>query len=198
MQVNDEFAQAVEIIPGRFYAIAVKRPDSLSRSPIACSSLCYCIDHDLLYEPFYADFGPLNLGRTYRFCQITARLLKEGEQRGKRVYLYCGNAPQQRANAAVLLGAFQVLLLGRGADEAYAPLAGLKPFMPFRDASCGAPCFNLQVEDCLRGLSKAASVGFLDVSSGSWRFDIDEYEHFEQPLSKPPKYPPQTHPPPKG
>jgi hypothetical protein len=29
-----------------------------------------------VYEPFYADFGPLNLGRTYRFCEITARLLK--------------------------------------------------------------------------------------------------------------------------
>jgi hypothetical protein len=29
-----------------------------------------------VYEPFYADFGPLNLGRTYRFCEITARLLR--------------------------------------------------------------------------------------------------------------------------
>jgi len=31
-----------------------------------------------LYEPFYADFGPLNLGRTYRFCEITARMIKVG------------------------------------------------------------------------------------------------------------------------
>jgi hypothetical protein len=29
-----------------------------------------------VYEPFYADFGPLNMGRTFRFCEITARLLK--------------------------------------------------------------------------------------------------------------------------
>jgi hypothetical protein len=44
------------------------------------------------------------------------------------------------------VGAFQVLLMGRAADAAYAPLAALEPFMPFRDASCGVPCFNLQVQ----------------------------------------------------
>lgn len=172
-------------------------------------------------------------------------------------------------------GAFCVLLLGRPADEAYAPLAALEPFMPFRDASCGAPCFNLRVivsgahspwgtsgedgggqkgeggtregrgtgdwewpgtrrraprtgrrarrspagprnapspsqrhpctlprhnqaqmqpqpdasrfflrppplQDCLRGLQKAAEVGFLDASGGAWRFDVDEYEQYEQ------------------
>lgn len=29
-----------------------------------------------LYEPFFADFGPLNLGRTFRFCQQTKQLLQ--------------------------------------------------------------------------------------------------------------------------
>lgn len=29
-----------------------------------------------LYEPFFADFGPLNLGKTYRFCQKTKQLLQ--------------------------------------------------------------------------------------------------------------------------
>jgi hypothetical protein len=29
-----------------------------------------------LYEPFYADFGPLNLGKTYRFCEHTKQLLQ--------------------------------------------------------------------------------------------------------------------------
>lgn len=96
--------QAVEIIAGRYYlAVLNKGPEYLARSPIAASNLCYCIDHDLvstasrlqwehhllpccshasllvdaqLYEPFYADFGPLNMGRTYRFCETTARLLQ--------------------------------------------------------------------------------------------------------------------------
>ena len=144
-------------------------------------SLCYSIDDDLVYEPFYADFGPLNLGRTYRFCQITSRLLEEGARRGgARVVLRCGAAPQARANAAVLVGALQVLLLGRTAAEAAAPLAKLGPFMPFRDPSCGASCFDLTVEHCLRGLERAVAAGFLDVGGGVWRFDVEEYEHFEQ------------------
>ncbi|GBF88355.1 hypothetical protein Rsub_01067 [Raphidocelis subcapitata] len=177
----DEFeSEAVEIIAGRFYFTALRHADAISRSKAAAAAICYCIDQDLLYEPFYADFGPLNLGKTYRFCEITARLLQEAEQRGKRLYLFCGTAPQQRANASVLVGAFQVLLLGRDPDAAFAPLARLKPFLPFRDASCGAPCFLLQIQDCLRGLHKAAQAGFLDARGGVWRFDIDEYEHYEQ------------------
>jgi len=70
--------------------------------------------------------------------------------------------------------------MGRTADEAFAPLAHLRPFMPFRDASCGTSCFHLQVQDCLRGLEKAVQVGFLDAKNGSWRFDVDEYEYYEQ------------------
>jgi hypothetical protein len=106
--------QAVEVIPGRYYATALKYADSLARSRTAAAAVCYCIDHELvrgasqpgvcpqpgkkatraqpagdgaptsparpaplqLYEPFYADFGPLNLGKTFRFCEITARLLE--------------------------------------------------------------------------------------------------------------------------
>jgi len=29
-----------------------------------------------LYEPFYADFGPLNLGHAYKFCRRTAELVQ--------------------------------------------------------------------------------------------------------------------------
>ena len=36
-----------------------------------------------LYEPFYADFGPLNLGKTYRFCARTAELLEVRRVEGK-------------------------------------------------------------------------------------------------------------------
>ena len=31
-----------------------------------------------VYEPFYADFGPLNLGLAFSFCQKTRRLLEVG------------------------------------------------------------------------------------------------------------------------
>lgn len=48
------------------------------------------------------------------------------------------------------VGIYQVLYLNRTPDEAYAPLAPKGPYMPFRDASCGIPTFNLQPIDCIR------------------------------------------------
>lgn len=48
------------------------------------------------------------------------------------------------------VGIFQVLYLKRSPDDAYAPLAPKGPYMPFRDASCGIPTFNLQPIDCIR------------------------------------------------
>ncbi|PNH11604.1 Ankyrin repeat domain-containing protein [Tetrabaena socialis] len=100
---GDEFSQAAEIIPGHFYFINVRRPDSPRYSAIAQANICYTIDDELLYEPFFADFGPLNLGRTNRFCQKTKQLLQEAEKHGKKVFLYAGPHAHQKANAAVLL-----------------------------------------------------------------------------------------------
>ena len=48
------------------------------------------------------------------------------------------------------VGIYQVLYLNRSPEEAYAPLAGKGPYIPFRDASCGIPTFNLQPIDCIR------------------------------------------------
>jgi hypothetical protein len=60
----------------------------------------------------------------------------------------------------VQVGIFQVLYLNRTPDEAYAPLAGQAPYMPFRDASCGVPTFNLQPIDCIRVSSVDAEALF--------------------------------------
>ncbi|GFR50188.1 hypothetical protein Agub_g12348 [Astrephomene gubernaculifera] len=177
---EDEFAQAVEIISGLYYFLPLKRPDSPRYSPIAQSNICYCIDDELLYEPFFADFGPLNLGRTYRFCQKTKQLLQEAEKHGKRLYLYAGPHAHQKANAAVLVGIYQVIYLNRTADVAYKPLSAYKPYVPFRDASCGVSTFHLTVYDVIRGLQRAHDVGFIDWNSGSSTWSLDEYEFYEQ------------------
>ena len=52
--------------------------------------------------------------------------------------------------ALLQVGVFQVLFLQRSAEDAYAPLQVLAPFVPFRDASCGTPTFHLSVLDCIR------------------------------------------------
>ena len=45
---------------------------------------------------------------------------------------------------------YQIIYLGKSADEAYKPLVAFKPFVPFRDASCGVSSFHLTVLDCLK------------------------------------------------
>lgn len=91
-------------MPGRFRLAAVADDAAFAASEFSRTHLVYSIDDELvswrergdgffssvvsmrarsppflctqLYEPFYADFGPLNLGKTYRFCARTAELLE--------------------------------------------------------------------------------------------------------------------------
>ena len=56
----------------------------------------------------------------------------------------------------------------------------MSPFANFRDASCGLSTFDLTVPDCVRGIAKARDVGLLVFRNGSWEFDCEEYEHYEQ------------------
>ena len=58
-------------ISGRLYFAVVKRPPSdTSRRHY------FQTDTTLQYEPFFKDFGPLNLGLLYRFCKTLNAKLK--------------------------------------------------------------------------------------------------------------------------
>lgn len=48
------------------------------------------------------------------------------------------------------VGIYQVIYMNMTADMAYKPLAALKPYVPFRDASCGVSTFHLTVYDVMR------------------------------------------------
>ena len=50
----------------------------------------------------------------------------------------------------VQVGVFQVVHLGASAEQAYQRVQPLQPFVPFRDASCGPPAFNLSVQHCIQ------------------------------------------------
>jgi cell division cycle 14 len=53
-------------------------------------------------------------------------------------------------NMHMQMGIFQVIYLNRTADEAFKPLSAFKPFVPFRDASCGVSTFHLTVLDVIK------------------------------------------------
>ncbi|XP_057212933.1 dual specificity protein phosphatase CDC14B isoform X2 [Triplophysa rosa] len=137
----------------------------------------FCIDEELAYENFYADFGPLNLAMFYHFCCKLNKKLKSCALSKKKIVFYtCGDRKKQ-ANAAYLIGSYAVMHLQKTPEEAYSLLLSQNAsYLPFRDASFGSCMYNLNILDCLRAVHKALEFGWLDFS----KFNVDEYEHYER------------------
>ncbi|XP_074858829.1 dual specificity protein phosphatase CDC14A isoform X3 [Carettochelys insculpta] len=138
----------------------------------------FCTDEELVYENFYSDFGPLNLGMVYRYCCKLNKKLKSFSLSRKKIVHYTTFDQRKRANAAFLIGSYVVIYLKKTPEEAYrALLSGSNPpYLPFRDASFGNCTYNLTILDCLQGIKKACQHGFFDFKT----FDVDEYEHYER------------------
>jgi hypothetical protein len=110
-----ELSKAVEVIKDRLFFASVN--GTLCDTP---NHHCFCTDATLCYEPFFSDFGPLNLSCLYRFCQDLIERLKEHE--AKAVVYYCGTKAQSRANSAAMIGAYQIIYMDKTPAEAYSCL----------------------------------------------------------------------------
>ncbi len=159
-------------LQGRLYWVALS-----SNPPQKAGKWFFCIDNDLVYWNFFLDFGPLNLGHLYRYCQLLNSKLSDNRLKDKVIYHYCGNHPHRRANSAFLIAAWSILYLDRTPDEAYMPFKNIQPaFPPWHDATPSICTYNLTVYDTLCGLYKARECGFFDFG----RFSPEEYEYYEQ------------------
>jgi len=168
-----EMKHAIEVLPGRLYYV------SLSAQPASkdkIDSHFFCIDQDFVYWNFFLDFGPLNLGHTYRFCLLMNKKLSDPRLKDKKIFFYCGSHGHRRANACHLICCWQIICLGKSPEEAFKPFRGCPPFPPWHDATPTICNFNLTILDSLRGLRKAMECNFFDLST----FDVEEYEHYEQ------------------
>jgi cell division cycle 14 len=66
-------------------------------------------DPSLVYTAFFADFGPLDLGLTCKFCQQLHEVLTTAQEQKKSVVYFVGsNNEHKRANGAVLILAYLV------------------------------------------------------------------------------------------
>uniref|UniRef100_A0A8C2V442 Cell division cycle 14A n=1 Tax=Chinchilla lanigera TaxID=34839 RepID=A0A8C2V442_CHILA len=72
----------------------------------------FSIDEELVYENFYADFGPLNLAMVYRYCCKLNKKLKSYSLSRKKIVHYTCFDQRKRANAAFLIGAYAGLQHG--------------------------------------------------------------------------------------
>jgi len=172
---NDVLVCASEYISDRLYFVTLKtniKPKSTANTHY------FCIDDELVYENFYADFGPLNLSLLYRYCTKLNRKLKSYSLSKKKIVHYTTLDSHKRANAAYLIAAYSVIYLGKSPEEAFKPLQGglNPPFVPFRDASFGISVYTITILDCLRSIQKAHAAGFFDFDD----FDWEEYEHYEK------------------
>jgi cell division cycle 14 len=171
--MENEVISACELIKDRLYFATLKsKPKSTAHTHY------FSVDEELLYENFYADFGPLNLAHIYRYSCKVNKKLKSVSLSKKKIVHYTSMDARKRVNAAFLAGAYQVLYLKKTPEEAYRPLisGGGPQYLPFRDASFGHCTYNLTLLDCLHGLQKAIQHNFLDFSS----FDVEEYEYYER------------------
>lgn len=171
--MENEVISACELIKDRLYFATLKsKPKSTAHTHY------FSIDEELLYENFYADFGPLNLAHIYRYSCKVNKKLKSVSLSKKKIVHYTSMDTRKRVNAAFLAGAYQVLYLKKTPEEAYRPLisGGGPQYLPFRDASFGHCTYNLTLLDCLHGLQKAIQHNFLDFST----FDVEEYEYYER------------------
>ncbi|KAH8106177.1 tyrosine protein phosphatase [Cristinia sonorae] len=133
------------------------------------------IDDQLLYLSFFQDWGPLNLAMVYKACILFHELLQDEELAPYRLVLYSSNDPRRKANAALLMALYVMIVQQRPPWEAFQPIAEIE-FMPFRDAGRGRSDFNLSIQDCLWGVYKAMQNGLCDMNE----FDVEDYEYYEK------------------
>ena len=192
---------ALELLPRRLYFAGLPAPPSAETQAALPHCHFFSIDTMLTYVPFYRDFGPLHLGCAFRFCQLLHAKLSAPKLKDKVVVYYCAPRPTFVANAACLVGIYQVAYLARSAAAAYAPLAALEPYAGFQDASQHGTTYQLFPSHVISAFAHAQRLGWANfagnISSNSSSatasssgggsaapasaplFPIDEYEHFE-------------------
>ncbi|XP_018860782.1 dual specificity protein phosphatase CDC14B isoform X4 [Parus major] len=138
-----------------YFAILYQKPKSG-----AANTHYFCIDDELVYENFYADFGPLNLAMVYRYCCKLNKKLKSFSLIRKKIIHYTGFDQKKQANAAFLIGSYAIIYLRESPEDVYRLiLSGSVSYLPFRDASFGTCSFHLTLLDCFHAINKRAENG---------------------------------------
>lgn len=172
LQVQTSNFNSIEIIKERLYWLSDKNPPKNQTN-----AFFFNIDNDLVYQPFFADFGPLDLGKTYRFITELEKLLQEPSYQKSKFYHHTSLDSSKRTNAACLMGAFQVIILGKTAEEAWEPFSKVQPpLAEYRDAGYTNSPYRCSVLDCLRGLEYGIKLKWFDIRT----FNLRDYEFYEK------------------
>ncbi|KAM4706930.1 dual specificity protein phosphatase CDC14B isoform 2-T2 [Discoglossus pictus] len=161
MKINDHL----------YFAILCSKPKATTLTHY------FSIDDELVYENFYADFGPLNLAMLYRYCCKLNKKIKSFSLAKKKIVHYTSCDPKKQANAAFLIGSYAIIYLDKLPEDVHKLLQiGNINYLPYRDASFGTCNFHLTLLDCFHAVHKALQYNFLDFNT----FDVEEYQHYER------------------
>ena len=126
----------------------------------------------MVYRPYSHDFGPLDIGKIYRFCGELNSILRNPKLSNSIIYHYTSLHPGKRANAALLIGAFQIIMLNRSSEEVCDKFQNISKFVPFCDASQNSSAFELYIGDCLKAIEKSIQFSWFSINN----FDLKSYE----------------------
>ncbi|XP_052759097.1 dual specificity protein phosphatase CDC14A-like [Galleria mellonella] len=136
----------------------------------------FCIDNDLVYENYYSDFGPLNLGCVYKYCKILSDKLKQYLNKQIIVH-YTSTDSKKKTNSAFLLGCYGVLYLSLTPRDALKPLTVHgQNYRPFQDAVQGDSSHTISILDCLQAIRKAQDLGFFNFQD----FNYEDYDRLDK------------------
>ena len=142
------------------------------------------------YRPIGADFGPVDLGIIHEFCTLVQLKMDQGVT--KQLVYYFGDSQADLINSLLLLGCYAILHRGVSGADACAIFSRLKscPVPAFRDAGAVGTksTFDVTLQDCLFGLAKSVSNGWLSKDASvelknymSWKKDGSGDFHYVSP-----------------
>lgn len=163
--------KCAEIIPQKLYWISDnKKPSCIKNGYV------FSIDELLIYTPYFSDFGPLDLSQMYKFCIELEKFLVDPVYKNTILFHYTSADSAKRANAAFLMGAFQVIVLKKTAEEALQPFSHIRPHIRnFRDASFYECSYELTLLELLSGLEYAVKLGWFNYR----KFNVKDYEFYQ-------------------
>ena len=127
------------------------------------------VDHVLQYISFCDDFGPMNLGTVYQFCNIVETELQK--RPCEDIGLFCSPHKRDLTNAAFLIGSYLIMKRDwdpASVEESFESIKNF--FISYRDVSPGEQNFHLHLKDCWEGLWRAKVLGWANFEPGG--FDL--------------------------
>ncbi|EEB05087.1 Cdc14-like protein phosphatase Clp1/Flp1 [Schizosaccharomyces japonicus yFS275] len=173
---DDGMGEMIEFLEDKLYYTSLSEPP---REALYPHMHFFTIDNVLLYNPFFHDFGPLNVSHLIRFAVIVHGIMSRYRQakKNKAIVLYSSTDSRSRSNAACLLACYMVLVQNWPPHLALAPLAQAEPpFLPFRDAGYAMADYSITIQDCVYGVWRARECAILNIRN----IDVQDYETHER------------------